>query len=304
MINFTSIIKQACIACLSLYFISCYTGKRAAVQTTVKAAKQNLLEESELLKETFKKRDRALGDERIDTTINNRVNMRLQHYIAEMDSINNEIIVLENTLNDRKAFRKNYNDSIATKLAKLEIRKKENELRLKRFRMLNEALDISRQNPFDLAAFFGSGKYTIPPDKYKKAVGMFAPAIDSLIIFSNKYADVPRTSTLVVNGFADGQAIDTSSALYETLLNYLGKSNASRRELNHALSELRAAEISKLMEQLLEKKKTAFANHHTIDFNFYGYGQGETYPSKKISNYREDDERRRIVLVYWSVFPD
>ena len=41
-----------------------------------------------------------------------------------------------------------------------------------------------------------------------------------------------------------------------------------------------------------------------LNFKFYGYGQGETYPSKKITNYQEDDERRRIVLIYWSVIPD
>ena len=304
MTNFASIIRQACIVCACIYFTSCYSARRVAVENAVKDARQNLFEESDLLKETFRKRDRAMGEERIDTTISNRVNLRLRGYIAEMDSINNEIIALEKTLNNKKTFRRTYSDSIKLKLEHLELRKKENALRLKRFKMLNEALDISRQNPFDLAAFFGSGKYTIPQEKYKQAISLFAPAIDSLIHFSNKYADMPRTSTLVVNGYADGQAIDTSSALYATLLRYLGKPDAGRWELNLALSELRAAEISKVMEQLLEKKKSAFVNHNTINFNFYGYGQGETYPSKKISNYREDDERRRIVLVYWSVIPD
>ena len=55
---------------------------------------------------------------------------------------------------------------------------------------------------------------------------------------------------------------------------------------------------------LLNNKKDAFTGDDKLKFNYYGYGQGETYPSKKITNYQEDDERRRIVLIYWSVIPD
>ena len=115
---------------------------------------------------------------------------------------------------------------------------------------------------------------------------------------------MPRTSTLVVNGYADGQSIDTASELYQTLLSYLKKPDAERKQLNWALSELRAKEISDLLGRLLEQKKEAFKQTDKLNFSFYGYGQGETYPSKKISNYQEDDERRRIVLIYWSVIPD
>lgn len=302
--NVTPFIRQCVIAFACLFLASCYGAKKSALRNVLDSTKINQHAETEQLKLSIEKRDKAIDDERIDTTISNRINAKLERYIYEMDSVNREIASLEAALSSGKVFRRTYDDSIKPRLEKLEEHKKSNQLRLKRFTMLNEALDISRQNPFDLAAFFGSGKYNIPTENYQQAAGMFAPAIDSLIHFSNKYADIPRTSTLVVNGFADGQAIDTASELYNTLLAYLKKTVADKPQLNWALSELRAKEISDLLDKLLKEKKDEFVSSQGINFKFYGYGQGETYPSKKITNYHEDDERRRIVLVYWSVIPD
>lgn len=302
--NCTPFIKQCVVAFACLFLASCYGAKKSALRNTLDSTKINQQAAATQLQLSIEKRDQALEDERIDTTISNRINAKLEKYIYEMDSVNREIASLEAALSNGKVFRRTYDDSIKPKLEKLEEHKKGNQLRLKRFTMLNEALDISRQNPFDLAAFFGSGKYNIPQENYQQAAGLFSPAIDSLIHFSNKYADIPRTSTLVVNGFADGQAIDTASELYHTLLNHLGKQEASKKELNSALSQLRALEISDLLYKVLSEKDKEFVNAQTIKFKNFGYGQGETYPSKKITNYREDDERRRIVLVYWSVIPD
>ena len=290
------------LACMQL--ASCYGPKKTQLRHTLDSTKIMMQAETAQLQVASQKNQQAFGDERIDTTINNRIAQRLKKYSSEIDSVNKEIVALEQTLNDPAAFRKNYADSIKPRLLQLEASKKENALRLKRFTMLNEALDISRQNPFDLAAFFATGKYNIPKENYQQAEQLFLPAIDSLILFSNKYADVPRTSTLVVNGYADGQSIDTTSDLYQTLLGYLKKTDAERKQLNWALSELRAKEISDLLDKLLKQKKDKFQQTDKLNFTFYGYGQGETYPSKKITNYREDDERRRIVLIYWSVIPD
>jgi len=37
---------------------------------------------------------------------------------------------------------------------------------------------------------------------------------------------------------------------------------------------------------------------------YLAVGQGEEYPLPYITDYRDDDERRRIVLCYWSVLPE
>lgn len=302
--QFNHFCKYLLFAVGCMYLASCYGPRKALLREVLDSTKIMQQAQAEQLKLATQKQEKAFTDERIDTTISNRVTARLNRYAFELDSVNKEIAALEEKLGIAKVFRHTYDDSIKPKMEQLEERKKDNQFRLKKFTMLSEALDISRQNPFDLAAFFGSGKYNIPQENYNQASEMFLPAIDSLIIFSNKYADVPRTSTLVVNGFADGQDIDTSSGLYQTLLTFLNKSDAEKKALNWALSELRAKEISNLLEKLLEEKKDTFVAGDKLTFAFFGYGQGETYPSKKITNYHEDDERRRIVLIYWSVIPD
>lgn len=296
--------KYLLCAAACMYLASCYGPKKAHLRDVLDSTKLIQQAQEAQLKLATQKQQQAFTDERIDTAISNRITQRLEKYSSEIDSVNKEITALEEKLENAKAFRHAYDDSIKPKIALLEERKKDNQLRLKRFTMLNEALDISRQNPFDLAAFFGAGKYNIPQESYKQASAMFLPAIDSLIIFSNKYADVPRTSTLVVNGYADGQNVDTASGLFQILLQTLNKNDAEKKELNQALSQLRAKEISDLLGKLLKEKGGEFQGVDKLDFNNYGYGQGETYPSKKITNYREDDERRRIVLIYWSVIPD
>jgi hypothetical protein len=302
--QFNQFCKYLLFAVGCMYLASCYGPKKAHLREVLDSTKLIQQAQEEQLKLATQKQEQAFTDERIDTAISNRITQRLNRYSFEIDSVNKEIAALEEKLENAKAFRHAYDDSIKPKIASLEERKKDNQLRLKKFTMLNEALDISRQNPFDLAAFFGPGRYNIPQENYSQASEMFLPAIDSLILFSNKYADIKRTSTLVVNGYADGQNVDTASGLFQTLLQTLEKNEAEKKELNQALSKLRAKEISNLLGKLLDEKKDAFLAGDKLTFTFFGYGQGETYPSKKITNYQENDERRRIVLIYWSVIPD
>jgi hypothetical protein len=37
---------------------------------------------------------------------------------------------------------------------------------------------------------------------------------------------------------------------------------------------------------------------------FFYEGKGEALPNPKITDYKTDDPRRRVVLLFWSVFPD
>lgn len=135
------------------------------------------------------------------------------------------------------------------------------------------------------------------------ADSLFTPVIDSLIDFANAYSHIDQTGTLVVNGYADGTNISTASSLYEVLLKTLNKQAAEREELNQGLSQMRATSIGDLMEKLVYKKQDFFTSWSTFKINLFQYGQGETYPTKTIKDYTLDDERRRVVLVYWSVLP-
>jgi hypothetical protein len=282
----------------------CYAGKIAEVKRTVEKTELLLPADVARVKGMEGSKNLAFELEKIDTTVASRINARLQVFLVEMDSVKQGMSYLKESLQNKKAFRREYNNYV---LPRLLVLKKYNEttyLRVYKMQMTDEAIRIADKKLYQLAAFFGPGKYKIPEDKYDMASQGFLPLCDSLILFSNKYDSLPGTATLVVNGFADGAGYDESSELYKTLLSYLKKESAEKKELNTGLSELRANQISLLLETLLKTKATQISAPDKIKFFFYGLGQGETYPSKKITDYTEDDERRRVVLIYWIILPD
>ena len=63
--------------------------------------------------------------------------------------------------------------------------------RLALYFMIKDGLNVADFKQFDLAAFFGPGKYLIPEDKVDIAALSFTPLIDSLMLFSNKYRQYP-----------------------------------------------------------------------------------------------------------------
>ena len=73
--------------------------------------------------------------------------------------------------------------------------------------------------------------------------------------------------------------------------------------MNQQLSEWRAVNIGNLMEYSLEKKIPNYTNIKAIEFLFVEKGKGEDFPSKKVADYKTDDERRRVVLLFWNILP-
>lgn len=302
--HYKIIIKNLFIFFLFMSIASCMGSKKARVRQAINRSKVVLQQESKQMAATTESKNLSLQQEKIDTTINNRINERLNGFKRGMDSIDNNIVYLEKKLTKPKEFRKEYKGVITSKVILLENYNNHSSLRIYKMNMINEAIQIADKKLYELAAFFGPGKYIIPEEKFDVASVAFSPLVDSLKYFANKYDSIQSTATLVVNGFADGMDFSTESEMYQTLLTYLKKTTASKEELNQAISELRAQEISKLIEVILQKKGTGFKAADKIKFHFYGYGQGETLPTKTITDYQTDDERRRIVLIYWIVLPD
>lgn len=245
-----------------------------------------------------------LADRKIDSNISNRLRQRLSVIQQQMDSINKQIEALQNLANDKKAFRNAYKKEILPKLAQLDTFYKRYEDRMKIYVMLQDGLNMADYVLFDLAAFFGPGLYSIPPGQEQQAVMSFLPLVDSLVKFSNRYQTTKRTATLVILGFADGQNINHEGALYDTLSNMLGTGSAGKELLNKKLSELRALELIKQMTVLFKQKVNEIENIDQLNVEYIGQGKGEEYPIPSIKDYKEDDERRRIVLCYWAVLPD
>lgn len=245
-----------------------------------------------------------LAERKIDSNISIRLQQRLSVVQLQLDSVNKEITALQNLSTDKKTFRNAYKKEILPRLAELDSFYKKYEERMKVFVMLQDGVNTADYVLFDLAAFFGPGLYNIPSEQEQLAIQSFLPLVDSLVSFSNRYQDTKRTATLVILGFADGQNISPGSALYDTLSNMLGTTSADKELLNKKLSELRALELIKQLTILFKQKAGEIKSSGQLNVEYIGQGKGEEYPIPSIKDYKEDDERRRIVLCYWAVLPD
>lgn len=283
---------------------SCMCSKRAQVKKLIARTNLMIREESASIATLGKKKDSALSEERIDSTINNRIAAKLAALMMPLDSATAETGYLSELLKNRKEFRKQYKNTALAKVTSLEDFYKKRNVRLYKVHVINKAIDISDKNQFELGAFFGPGKYIIPNESYPQAITVFSPIIDSVIKFVNMYDSLPGTATIVINGYADGTGFGKGSELEKVLLGYLNAETAPKEELNRAVSELRAKQIVNLFtENVLVNKWKIFNNPQNISMDFFGYGQGETFPTKSINDYIANDPRRRIVLIYWIVLP-
>jgi flagellar biosynthesis/type III secretory pathway chaperone len=285
--------------------VSCIGNKKLAkAKERLTDVKEEHLAELAQLKTVDKKTADKLSEGKIDSNIKAIIEKRVAGLQTGNDSVQTRIDSLEKLLANKKTARKNYKKIILPLLDSLQQTGSKYGERLSVFMMVQDALDVSDFKLFDLAAFFGPGKYAIPEDKIELAGQSFSPIIDSLLQFSNKYKDVPKTATLLILGFADGAGFDPASELHATLLSMIGKSEATKQELNFKLSELRAKELITQLTNMYIKKAGAVADDDKLKVVYLGQGKGEEYPLPTIKDYREDDERRRIVLCYWVVLPD
>ncbi len=298
-------IKFAVIVALAfagLFFISCSGPKRAALGKQMITAKAMRETENKKLGGIDDLKSVKIEEEKIDSAINNNIKIKLETYKKELDSFSNAINFIDSVIKTGKLFREN-KKNIKQQLVLIKNYSNNSHIRLRRFEMIDEGLLIAEQHLFYLAAFFGPGKYEIPPDKLSQAENSFSPILDSLTRFYNKYNDVNRIATLRVIGFADGSGFNKESEIYKTLTDLLKDSLASKEAVNGKLSQLRAKNIANVMDHILSTKIPEYKDVHDLNFLFLEEGKGENFPSKKITDYTENDERRRVVLLYWSILP-
>ena len=126
--------------------------------------------------------------------------------------------------------------------------------------------------------------------------------IGDAIKFSNKYASRKLKAMFIVMGYADEEAILPGSELYQSLARSVSASSPDRKQLNRELSSRRATAIKDILERqyfLLNSKPSS-----NLTANFLAIGKGEALPAASISDYKPIDERRRVVLLYWSMVPE
>jgi hypothetical protein len=284
---------------------SCVGNKKiAAAKNKLAGIEAQMQKENAEIKNISSQADVKLLANKIDSNVLGRIDKRLAKSTAQLDAAKQQADRLNEILKDKKETRKNYKSIILPVLDSLQKQSDRYAQRLALYLMIKDGLNVADFKQFDLAAFFGPGKYQIPEDKIDIAALSFSPVVDSLMLFSNKYSQYPRTATLIILGFADGTGIKTGGELYFTLLDELKKPQAEKEELNQKISELRAKELIKQMTNLYLKKASGFTEVDKLKIEYIGQGKGESLPISSIKDYSADDERRRIVLCYWVVLPD
>lgn len=281
----------------------CIEGKMEATRASLLEAKtQQSLESGQLVAaKNLAGAKRMEGY--IDSVIENRVHAKLNKLKNGIEPAGFMITSLDSLLANKKNFRKKYKTYIIPTVDSLKRHAAMYSERNKLYKMVEEGLSNSKYQLFDLAAFFGPGKYAIPDDKKELAEASFSPIIDSIFSFSNKH-NIKGTASLVVLGFADGTGFSSEGPLFDTLTALIGRTDVSKQELNSKLSELRASELIKHLSFIYSKKGEYSTLSVKPEVEYIGLGKGEAYPLPTIKDYSVDDPRRRIVLCYWIVLPD
>jgi hypothetical protein len=168
--------------------------------------------------------------------------------------------------------------------------------------MINDLLSRTLVLKIDEHIIFEPGKYKVSAIAAQTISKIFDPAANEIESFIKKYPGVDLSVVINANGFADGTSIAEGSALYKEIKAGIKTPNPTNKDLNKELSRLRAEEAMSLFKKYFDLRFQPGNNLKSILYTYEG--KGDELPNPRISDYKIDDARRRVVLLYWSVFPE
>lgn len=281
------------------FFYACVSTKKMG------NAKAGLLQQDSLLNSYVKKLDR-LDSIRQKKQNNNEladtVNVSVKKYIdntgREIDTIIQKNTVLINGTAVSKADLDKLNAALSfTTGAAQKINRK--------VTFLEDLITRNMVVRLDQDVLFEPGSYKVSKSVVENIGKLFAPAALEIDNFSKKYSDFTLSLVITLKGYADATTIGEGSSLYNNLrerLMSLSSKEPDAKEMNKELSRARAEEVKKLFEKYADSRNDNGIYRQKILYIYEG--KGEQLPDPKISDYRVDDPRRRVVLLFWSVFPD
>jgi hypothetical protein len=169
---------------------------------------------------------------------------------------------------------------------------------------INDMLTRNTVVKLDQDLLFGPGQYTVTKDMEIKVGSFFEPTAKEIDYFVQKYPDFPLSLVITAKGYADGTAITEGSKLYNELRDRLRLSGVppDQKELNKELSRARAEEVINLFKKFTTGRAYDGTNIRNILYLYEG--KGDAFPYKHITDYKTNDPRRRVVLLFWSLFPE
>jgi len=269
-------------------------------QGKVRSTKKQLSQQDSLLQD-YSKQLGTLDEKRknkeqlneLDDTANSRIQQFIEKTKTEIDQLHQENTVLIGTVevnkDDWEKLRKNLSTCLnATKRINGKIL------------FLSDLINRNTVLRLDQDVLFAPGKYIVEASVINSIGKIFEPVAKEIQSFTQKYPDFPLSLAITAKGYADATDISEGSPLYKELksnIEFNGQ-QVSRETLNKELSNLRAKSVIDLFQNYTSKQ----TNKGGIIF--IHKGKGEELPDPAITDYKSDDKRRRVVLLYWSVFPD
>jgi flagellar motor protein MotB len=156
----------------------------------------------------------------------------------------------------------------------------------------------------DQDVLFESGSYKASAAVIANIGKLFEPAAKEIDFFTSKYPDFTLSLVISMKGYADGTSINEGSSLYNNLKTRLKLSGMEPdgKELNKELSRARAEEVTNLFKKYADTRSDNGIYKRNVIYIYEG--KGEQFPDPNIKDYSVNDARRRIVLLFWSIFPD
>jgi flagellar motor protein MotB len=277
---------------------SCVPQRKAsAAKTQLAMVDSQLVNHQEKLKDLEKQRQQKQDDNEIGDTASVRIQKFIDKTKAEINALHGENTILIGDLdikkNDWDRLRKSLS---ASRNASRNINDK--------ITMLSDLINRNTVINLDQDVIFEPGKYTVTPAVVSAIGKFFEPAAKEIDMFVQKYPDFPMSLVITAKGYADGTTIAEGTPLYKDLTEKISLSGRppTSENLNKELSTARAKSVIDLFTSFTAGRSGSGRN---IDKIIYMHeGKGEALPNPKITDYKVDDARRRIVLLFWSVFPD
>jgi outer membrane protein OmpA-like peptidoglycan-associated protein len=293
------IVTSACLVLLfAIQFCSCVPQKKVVyTKSNLSAVDSQLLVNKTTLATIDAKRQIKEDDNEIDDTANYRIKKFIANTQIEIDTlIGKNSILIGETIIDKGDWHRLQDALINSQKSLKTITDKVN--------FINDLIQRNTVVKLEQDVFFGPGQYKVSPEVTKMIARFFEPAAKEIDLFMAKYPTFPLSLVITAKGYADATTISETSNLYKDLKEKLKleTDNPTPAQLNKVLSNERAKEVVELFKKFSSNRPE---NAAAIKNPIYIYqGKGEALPYPKITDYQVDDSRRRIVLLFWSVFPD
>lgn len=283
---------------VAINLFSCVPQKKVTVQQQQLAIiDSQLLKHTAQLKALDSRRREKQELNQMDDVASSKIEDFISTTTSEIDKIiTNNALLVGNTAVDKTDW-KNLNQALSISL------NTEKQIGDK-LSMITELINRNTVVMLDQDVLFRAGQYNLSPAVSYTLGKTFEPVVKEIDYFVNKYPDFPLSLVITAKGYADATKINEGSVLYKKLQERLKLSGTTptNEDLNKELSNARAQSVINLLKTFTVGKSIDGKNIRNVLYLYEG--KGEKLPDTKITNYKADDSRRRIVLLFWSIFPD